>query len=132
MSIVVSRDTSAAMRHVIRIGKHELVVDEPPEVGGEDSGPNPHDLYDSALGACKALTLLWYARKKGIPVEDIRVTVERDATEERNGVYKLRALLEITGPVSEADREKLMAVAAKCPVHKLMSQVRTEIETEWA
>lgn len=131
MTITVSRDQSGTMRHLVQIGRHQLSVDEPIEAGGEDSGPNPHDLYDSALGACKALTVLWYAQKKGIPVEDVRVTVERDATGEKDGVYKLRTLLEVTGPLSTEQRERLLAVAGKCPVHKLMSQVRTEIETDW-
>lgn len=131
MAITITRDTSAAMKHVVQIGQHQLVVDEPLAAGGEDCGPNPHDLYDSALGACKALTVLWYANKKGIPVENIQVTVERDDSEEKNGTYRLRTLLEVTGDVSEEQRARLLAVAAKCPIHKLMSQVKTEIETSW-
>ena len=55
MSITIKRDLGGKMRHAIAIGKHALVADEPPEHGGEDSGPTPHDLYDAALGACKAL-----------------------------------------------------------------------------
>ena len=46
--------------------------------GGDDEGPTPHEIYDSALGACKAMTVLWYARRKQIPVDDVQVTVERD------------------------------------------------------
>ena len=68
MSIEIRRDPSAKMRHHVRVGRHGFDVDEPPANGGEDLGPTPHDLYDSALGACKALTLLWYARRKQIPL----------------------------------------------------------------
>lgn len=131
MSIVVQRDRNAAMRHSVSVhGQHRFFVDEPPANGGEDSGPTPHDLYDSALGACKALTVLWYARRKQLPVEDIKVTVERDASEERSGIYRLRVTLELGGDLDDAQRGQLLAVAEKCPVHKLMTQVRTEITTE--
>ncbi len=85
--------------------------------------------YDSALGACKALTTLWYAQRKQIPVEDIRVTVERDDSEERRGTYRLRTTLHLTGPLTEAQRQELLNVAGKCPVHKLMTQATTEVVT---
>ena len=132
MTITVTRDRNAKMRHVVSVGAHAFAVDEPPDNGGEDLGPTPHDLYDSALGACKALTTLWYARRKNIPLEGIEVVVERDASAERHGRYRLRAVLSLTGPLSEAQRNELLAVAGKCPVHKLMTQVTTQIETELA
>lgn len=131
MSITIKRDPSGPMRHVVRIGEHSFVVDEPPANGGEDSGPSPHDLYDAALGACKALTLVWYARKKGIPLEDVEISVERDASQEREGLYRLSTLLTLGGDLSDAQREQLLAVASRCPVHKLMTEVRTEVTTAW-
>ena len=132
MTIEVVRDTSRKMKHTVHVRQHAFAVDEPASNGGEDLGPTPHDLYDSALGACKALTTLWYARRKLIPVEDIRVTVERDDSEERGGVYRLRVTLDLTGPLTDAQRQELLAVAGKCPVHKLMTQVSTEVVTELA
>jgi putative redox protein len=119
------------MRHVVRIGQHAITVDEPPGNGGEDSGPTPHDLYDAALGACKALTMVWFARRKGIPLEGVEVNVVRDDSNERAGTYRLRAELSLGGPLAEAQREQLLAVASKCPVHKLMVEVKTEVETVW-
>ena len=132
MSIDVVRDTSRKMQHTVHVRQHAFAVDEPLDNGGEDLGPNPHDLYDSALGACKALTTLWYARRKQIPVDDIRATVERDDADERKGTYRLRVTLAIGGALSDAQRQELLAVAAKCPVHKLMTQVTTEVVTELA
>ena len=132
MTIEVTRDRSQKMRHTVRVGAHSFVVDEPPGNGGEDLGPTPHDLYDSALGACKALTTLWYANRKQIPLEDIRVAVDRDDGEERRGVYRLRVTLELGGPLTPEQRQELLNVAAKCPVHKLMAQATTEIVTELA
>jgi putative redox protein len=132
MTITVTRDRAHKMKHVAQVRAHALPIDEPPANGGEDAGVTPHDLYDSALGACKAMTVLWYAQRKGIPVEDIQVTVERDDSQERKGVYRLRTTLAVTGALTDAQRQELLAVAAKCPVHKLMTQVTTEVVTEWA
>ena len=129
MTIQITRDRSAAMRHQIVIGGQTIATDATVAEGGEGDGVSPHDLYDAALGACKALTVLWYARKRNIPVEDIRVSVRRDDTGERAGVYKLDAQLVVTGPLSELQRAELLRVAQKCPVHKLMTEVKTEITT---
>ena len=132
MTIEVVRDRSRKMQHTVRVGSHSFAVDEPAANGGEDLGPTPHDLYDSALGACKALTMLWYAQRKQIPLEDVRVAVDRDDSEERRGVYRLRVTLELGGPLTPEQRQELLNVAGKCPVHKLMTQVTTEVATELA
>jgi putative redox protein len=129
VTIRVVRDQQAPMRHEIHIGRNSLTADLSVEDGGEGSGPNPHDLYDAALGACKALTVLWYAKHKDIPVEGIEVSVKRDASQERAGIYRLSAELTLTGALSAAQREELLRVAGKCPVHKLMTEVTTEIST---
>jgi putative redox protein len=123
MAILVKRDRSHKMKHVVHVGGHAFTVDEPADNGGEDLGITPHDAYDGALGACKALTVLWYATRKQIPVDDIQVTVDRDASQERQGTYRLRVTLALTGALTEAQRRELLAVAEKCPVHKLMTQV---------
>jgi len=132
MSISVRRNDTTSTRHTLRIRNHEIVVDASPAAGGTDAGPEPHDLYDAALASCKALTVLVYARRKGMPIEEIEVTVERDDSEERKGTYRLKAALRLGGALSEAQREELLTVAGKCPVHKLMTAVTTEIETVWA
>lgn len=132
MTIIVRRDTDHPMRHTVLVRGHELLVDGTVEEGGEDAGPSAHDLYDAALGTCKALTLVWYARRKGIALEDVEVIVERDASAERQGIYKLDTALRLGGALTDAQREELLAVAAKCPVHKLMTKVTTEISTRLA
>ena len=130
MPIVVTRDRARKMRHTVEVRQHRFAIDEPESNGGEDLGPTAHDLYDSALGACKAMTTLWYANRKHIPVEDIEVTVTRDDSEERKGVYRLHVTLALTGPLTAEQRQELLNVAAKCPVHRLMAQATTEIRTE--
>jgi putative redox protein len=129
MSITVTRDLSQPMRHVVQLRDHQFAVDGTVEEGGNDSGPSAHDLYDAALGSCKALTMVWYAKRKGIPLEDVKVTVERDASEERQGVYRLATKLHLGGDLTEDQRQALLTVASKCPVHKLMTTVTTEITT---
>jgi putative redox protein len=129
MTIRVIRDQQAPMRHEIHIGANSLATDLGAGEGGEGSAPSPHDLYDAALGACKALTVLWYAKRKSIPVEGIEVSVERDASHEREGIYRLSTTLTFTGDLSVAQREELLRAAQKCPVHKLMTEVTNEIST---
>jgi putative redox protein len=131
-TVQVLRDRTAGMRHIVHVRDHILPTDIAVADGGGDTGPDPHDLYDSALGACKALTVLWYARKKGIPVEDIQLHITRDGSAERAGTYRLAAELRVTGDLTDAQRRELLSVADKCPVHKLMTQVTTEITTTLA
>ena len=132
MTVEIVRDRSQKMKHTVHVRQHTFVVDEPAANGGEDLGPTPHDVYDSALGACKALTTLWYARRRQMPIEDIRVTVERDDSDERSGTYRLRVTLDLRGALTDAQRQELLTVAGKCPLHKLMTQATTEVVTELA
>jgi len=129
MSIEVKRDPSQPMRHIVHIRNHLVSADTSVAEGGADAGPDPHDLYDAALGACKALTLVWYAQRKNIPLEDVQVKIDRDNSQERQGHYRLAASIELGGELSEAQRHELLSVAEKCPVHKLMTSVTTEVTT---
>jgi putative redox protein len=129
MSIVIRRQPQLAAGFTVQVRQHEFVADVSPADGGNDAGPNPHDLYDAALGTCKALTVMGYARRKGIPVEDVEVVVERDASGERSGTYALDTRLRIRGALSDEQLRELEAVAHKCPVHKLMTVVTTVIST---
>jgi putative redox protein len=112
----------------VHVREHEFVADVLPP-SGSDAGPTPHDLYDSALASCKAMTVALYASRKGIPVEDIEVSVERDASREHDGEYSLAVRMRIGGSVSESQLRELDAVALKCPIHKLMTLAKTNIST---
>ena len=129
MTIKAIRDQSQPMRHIVHVRDHIISADASIEEGGGDAGPSPHDLYDAALSACKALTVLWYARRKGLPVDDVQTVVERDASAERAGVYRLATRLQVSGDLTDAQIAELETVAQKCPVHKLMTTVTTEIST---
>lgn len=129
MSVLIQKKPSAPMAQTLAIRAHVLSADVSVAEGGEDAGPSPHDLYDAALGACKALTVMWYARKKGIAVDDVRTVIERDDSRERAGVYRLSARMQVQGALTDAQVRELESVAQKCPVHKLMTAVTTEITT---
>jgi putative redox protein len=129
MAITLTRNFATALGQTVHVRGHEIASDATLAEGGEDTGPSPHDLYDAALGACKAITVMWYARKKGMVIDDLRVSVERDDSQERSGTYRLSTNLLVRGALSDAQLAELEAVAKKCPVHTLMSTVVTEITT---
>lgn len=122
-------DGPGPLAQSLQIRDHTLTADVALADGGADAGPSPHDLYDAALGACKALTVMWYARRKGMAVTGIHTVVDRDDSEERKGVYRLATRLQLSGELTDAQIQELSAVAQKCPVHKLMTAVTTEITT---
>jgi len=128
MSIKLSRSDLGKLRQLLQIDQHELIADARLDAES-DSGPTPHDLYDAALAACKAITLLMYADSADIPLEDVHITVDRDISEERSGKYRLHVGLEFKGRLDSSQRDRLEKVAAKCPIHKLMTTVETTITT---
>ncbi|MGJ7490850.1 OsmC family protein [Variovorax sp. ZT4R33] len=130
MSISVRRDGTTGTRHTVRIRNEAFAADVTQPDG--QGAATPHDLYDASLAACKALTVMLYAQRKNMPIEDIEVLVDRDDSEERKGLYRLKTSLRVTGALDEIQRAELLRVAAKCPIHKLMTEVTTEIETGWA
>ncbi len=130
MNIRLESQAQALLAQTLYMDQHQLSTDVPVADGGENLGPSPHDLYDAALASCKALTVMWFARKKNIPVTHIDTHITRDDSQERQGIYKLTASLIIHGDFSEEEFHQLSAVAEKCPVHKLMTTVTTEISTK--
>ena len=113
----------------VRTRAHVLRTDVGPEDGSTDSAPGAHDYFDSALAACKGLTAMWYAKRKGIPLERVETHVERDDRDERKGVYRLRVRVVFHGPLTDEQRSALDAAVAKCPVSKLMTTSEVIIET---
>ena len=130
MTVTVNTVSHDSFRHSIKIDDQDPVfTDLPKTIGGESSAPSPHDYFDAALGACKALTVKLYAQKKDIPLTGVTVEVKHDATEEQQGKYALHVKLTLKGVLTDAQREELHRVADKCPVHKLMTTAEITIET---
>lgn len=129
MTVKIRRDPFLKIGARVAFSKGAFVADSPAADGGDDTGPSPHDIYDAALGACKAMTIMWYARRQSIQVDDVQVTVNRDAGEERAGRYVLTSAITVRGDLTDAQLAELLAVAEKCPIHKLMTAVTHEIHT---
>lgn len=115
------------LRQRIDIGQHQLFADMNVLAGGQDSAPDPHDLFDASLAACKALTLMLYAKQHNIPLQRVSINLQRDASQERAKIYALDIGLQLIGPLSDEERQKLLLIADKCPIHKLMSQATINI-----
>ena len=130
MAIRVQRKRDLKLGQTLTIGRTSLAVDVGAADGGDGAVPGTHDFYDSALAACKAITVAWYAAHKHIPLEDISVSLERDDRDERAGTYALASKIRVSGPLIDAQLKELKSVAEKCPIHKLMTVVKTTITTE--
>ena len=130
MAVTIRRKQGLKIAQTLTMGQATLVVDVAVSDGGDDAGPSPHDLYDSALAACNALTVMWYANRKHIPVQDLVVSVERDNSREREGAYSLTSRIAIGGALTNDQLAELRSVAEKCPIHRLMTKVETTIQTQ--
>ncbi len=113
----------------VRVRAHQLASDASVAAGGQDSAPGPHDLFDSALATCKAITALWYAKRHGIPLERVESHVESDDSHERTGTYRLRVRVELFGPLTPEQHAEVQRAIAACPIHKLMTTSDIQIET---
>jgi len=126
MTIEIRSTAAGGLRYTATAESHALPL-APPRPDGE--GPDPHDYFDTALGGCKALTLMMYARRKQYPLQSVDVDVVRDDSEERKGIYRLTARLTLHGELTEAQRDELLAVSERCPIHKLMTAVDVQVST---
>ena len=101
-------------------GGHTIVVDEPTTVeGGTDAGPSPTRLVAGGLAGCTAVTIEMYAARKGWDIGAVEVDV--DVEYEDFAPLSFAVTLRLPAELSEEQRQRLIAVAAKCPVHKLLT-----------
>jgi putative redox protein len=113
----------------IEIGGHRLRADEITEKGGDDSGPGPHELLLAALASCTAMTLKVYAERKGWALRDVRVTVNGQPAD---GGFLINRRLILTGDLDAEQRQRLLEIADKCPVHRTLAGDITILTTEQA
>lgn len=112
----------------IEAREHRLSADEGEKLGGSDSGPNPYELLLSGLGACTSITLRMYAERKGWDLGEIHVGLHfyRDDA----GKEYIDRTLSCSGDLTEAQRQRLLEIAAKTPVTNTVRQ-GTAIASKW-
>jgi putative redox protein len=114
---------------LVQAGRHRLRADEPVAVGGDDSGPGPYDLLLAALGACTSMTVRMYAEQKKWPLRRVSVELKHDKVhaadcaecETREGrIDRIERVLTLEGELDDAQRQRLLEIASKCPVHRTL------------
>jgi len=113
----------------IAAGRHRLIADEPESAGGDDSGPGPYEYLLAALGACTSMTIRMYADRKEWPLERVSVRLRHKKIhaedcaecETREGrVDWIDRDIMLSGPLDQAQKNRLLEIADKCPVHKTL------------
>lgn len=135
-SRVTARTGPEGFRTDMFAGGFHLVADEPEEYGGTGEGPSPYDYLLAALGACTAMTVQMYARRKGWPLEDALVRLShhkihaedcQNCETEVRRIDKFERELELRGELDETQKQRLLEIAEKCPVHRtLTGEIRIE------
>lgn len=104
-------------------GQHSITSDVSKETGGDDSGLNPHELLEASLGACTSITVMMYAKRKNVPLEDVITTVRIQS--EKGEINEISRDIELKGDLTEEMKAKLMLIANKCPMHNFIEKKST-------
>ena len=136
---VIVRGSAAGFAQEIFAGLHRLSADEPQAAGGTDTGPSPYNLLLAALGSCTSMTVAMYARRKGWPLEQVKVRLRHfkiyvsDCAEcetKEGKIDRIERDIELAGPLTETQRMRLLEIAEKCPVHRTLPSeinIRTKL-----
>ncbi len=116
---IVARRVEGYAHDVELDGKHDLRVDEPAEAGGADSGPRPTELLGASLAGCIAITVEMYAARKDWDVGKVEVDVEIGYEGPVPASFEVG--VKLPGTRDEEQRRRLLVVAGKCPVHKVLA-----------
>ncbi|MFI5027641.1 MAG: OsmC family protein [Solirubrobacterales bacterium] len=116
---VVARRTGDFAHEVEIEGGHTLRIDEPTEIGGTDTGPAPTRLLAASLAGCTAITMELYAERKGWALGAVEVEV--DVAYERQAPASFVVTLRLPRDLADSQKERLLGIAAKCPVHRVLS-----------
>jgi putative redox protein len=127
-----ARRNGDSYTHDLEIRSHRVTADEPEENGGDDTGPSPQELLAASLASCTAVTMEMYAKRKGWEIGDLAVDVNYEPAQ-RGSPTKFQMQVRLPKELPEDQREKLMQIAAKCPVHRtLEGEVMFEESVELA
>jgi putative redox protein len=122
---------------VIHIRDFTLISDEPISDGGSNLGPSPKELLVAALGACAAMTARMYADRKGWALESVEVDASTDRfaaadyplySGDAGFVHEFRQRIVFKGDLTLAQKERLLEIAARCPVHRALTEPNVMLE----
>src|SRR5690606_24648175 len=129
--VEVAQSDVEGFTSTVRAGRHTQIADEPKAMGCADLGPSPHDYLLASLGACTAMTLRMYARRKKLPLEEVSVQLRHRRIhaedcaecEDKSGqLTEITREIRITGDLDADQRARLLEIADKCPVHRTLSE----------
>ena len=134
---VAEADPDGFLQDVNSGPSHHTLADEPLAYGGTNKGMSPYGFLSAGLGACTSMTIRMYARRKGWPLEHVSVDVCHDKVHAQDAetgsgdkIDTWRRRIKLTGPLDDAQRQRLLEIADKCPVHRTLersSEVLTEL-----
>ncbi len=128
--VLVSETGSGKFTQEIKTGRHRLIADEPKQLGGNDLGPGPYDYVLAGLGACTSMTVRMYAERKGWPLTGVAVHLEHQKIhaedcaecETKSGkLDEINRILTFEGDLDEEQRQRLLEIADRCPVHRTLT-----------
>ena len=126
---VSEADPSGFLQDVNSGPFHHTLADEPVSYGGTNKGMSPYGFLSAGLGACTSMTIRMYARRKGWPLDHVAVEVSHDKVHAQDAggsgsdsVDTFRRSIRLTGKLSDDQRERLMEIADKCPVHRTLEK----------
>lgn len=121
-SVTVCESGNGPYGQFITTGRHVMGADEPEDLGGKDTGPDPYEFLLSGLGACTAMTLRMYANHKQLPLEKIEVRLRHLVRADKETVDKFERVITLHGPLSDEQRARLLEVAERCPVSQTLKR----------
>ncbi len=114
-----ARRENGSLKHAVEMRDHTVVADEPKEEGGEDSGPSPQELLAASLASCTAITMEMYAQRKNWDIGDVTVHVDYEPAQ-RGSPTRFKMQVDLPKEMPDEQRERLMQIGAKCPVHRVL------------
>ena len=115
----VAHRVGGKLEHHVEIGNHQVVADEDAEQGGDDAGPSPQELLAASLASCSAITMEMYAQRKGWDIGEVAVDVDYEPAQ-RGSPTKFTMSVRLPKELPSDQRDKLMQIVAKCPVHRTL------------
>jgi putative redox protein len=115
----VARRNGGGFSHDLEIRNHHMTSDEPKDQGGANAGPSPQELLAASLASCTAVTIEMYAKRKGWDIGEVEVDVDYEPAQ-KGSPTKFKMAVRLPKELPEEQSERLMQIAAKCPVHRTL------------